>query len=90
MFDKLNKMCKRINELRSLFASTMKKKGSSQDFSFTEAQNGMFSILGLSVDQVQKLKNEYSIYMANSSRVNMAGVSHKNVDYLTDSILAVL
>ena len=86
----LNKMCKRINDLRSLFASTMKKKGSTQDFSFTEAHNGMFSILGLSTDQVQRLKNDYSIYMANSSRVNMAGVSHENIDYLTNSILAVL
>jgi len=86
----LNKMCKRINDLRSLFASTMRKKGSTQDFSFTEAHSGMFSILGLSTDQVQRLKNEYSIYMANSSRINMAGVSHENVDYLTDSILAVL
>ena len=86
----LESMCERINSMRTLFTEQMQKKGSKQDFSFVRSQYGMFSILGLSVEQVQKLKKEYSVYMVNSSRVNIAGISKDNIGYLTDSVLAVL
>lgn len=86
----LDGMCQRINSMRSLFTDQMEKKGSKQDFNFVRSQYGMFSMLGLSVEQVQRLKHEYSVYMVNSSRVNIAGISEANIDYLTNSILAVL
>jgi len=86
----LDGMCQRINSMRKLFTEQMEKKGSKQDFSFVRSQYGMFSMLGLSVEQVQRLKKEYSVYMVNSSRVNIAGISEGNIDYLTDSVLAVL
>jgi aspartate aminotransferase len=86
----LEGMCKRINSMRKLFTDKMAAKGSKQDFSFVSSQYGMFSMLGLSVDQVQRLKKDYSVYMVNSSRVNIAGISEDNIDYLTDSVLAVL
>ena len=86
----LDGMCKRINTMRELFAGKMKQKGSQQDFGFVSSQFGMFSMLGLTVEQVQRLKKEYSVYMVNSSRVNIAGISESNIEYLTDSVLAVL
>ena len=86
----LSIMQKRINDLRETFADQMQTKGSNRDFEFIKSQNGMFSILGLSVEQVQRLRSEFSIYMVNSSRINIAGVSVDNVDYLTESILSVL
>lgn len=86
----LNGMSRRINTLREMFTDNMEKKASSRDFSFVKSQYGMFSMLGLSVEQVQRLRNEFSIYMVNSSRVNIAGINPGNIDYLTDSILAVL
>jgi len=86
----LDGMCRRINELRALFADTMKKKGSPRDFDFIKGQKGMFSFLGLEKEQVHRLRNEYSIYFVDNSRINVAGISSTNIDYLTDSILAVL
>lgn len=86
----LDGMCGRINDLRALFADTMKKKGAPQDFGFIKNQKGMFSFLGLDKDQVRRLREEYSIYVVANSRINVAGISPVNVDYLTDSILAVL
>lgn len=86
----LDGMCLRINELRALFADTMKKKGSPRDFEFIKGQKGMFSFLGLEKEQVHRLRNEYSIYFVDNSRINVAGISSANVDYLTESILAVL
>lgn len=86
----LEGMCGRINSMRKLFTEQMQQKGSKQDFSFIRSQYGMFSMLGLSVEQVQRLRTEYSVYMASSSRINIAGISSANINYLTDSVLAVV
>lgn len=83
-------MCRRINDLRALFADTMKKKGSPRDFDFIKNQKGMFSFLGLDKELVHRLREEYSIYFVDNSRVNVAGISPANVEYLTESIIAVL
>ena len=88
--DELESMQHRINSLRKLFSTKMQEKGSKKDFSFIEQQNGMFSILGLSKEQVHRLRSEFSVYMVDSSRINVAGISPDNVEYLTDSIIAVL
>ena len=50
----------------------------------------MFSFLGLSPEQVQTLGDDYSIYMVKSSRINVAGISNSNIDYLAESIAKVL
>jgi aspartate aminotransferase len=86
----LDEMRERINDLRIIFADTLAEKNSSIDFSFVKKQYGMFSFLGLSKEQIQRLRDEYSIYMVGSSRANVAGISPKNIDYLTDAIISVL
>lgn len=86
----LDEMRERINGLRVMFVDALAEKGSSTDFSFIKNQFGMFSFLGLSKDQIQRLRDEYSIYMVGSSRANIAGISPKNIDYLTDAIISVL
>jgi aspartate aminotransferase len=50
----------------------------------------MFSFLGLSETQVQRLQEEFSVYMVGSSRINVAGVNHSNIDYLAESVARVL
>jgi aspartate aminotransferase len=82
----LTQMCHRINNLRSLLVRMLQDKGVNADFSFIEDEKGMFSFLGISPEQVQRLKDEFSIYMMNSSRINVAGISHNNIDYLVDSL----
>lgn len=88
--NELNAMRERINRLRALLADTLARKNAPVDFSFIRQQRGLFSLLGLDKAQVQRLREEFSIYMVDSSRVNIAGISPKNVDYLADSIIAVL
>jgi aspartate aminotransferase len=80
----------RINKLRSQLVNTLKAKGVARDFSFIEKEKGMFSFLGISVDQVQTLIQDYSIYLVDSSRINIAGINDNNIDYLTDSLIKVL
>ena len=50
----------------------------------------MFSFLGLSVEQVHKLKNEYSIYMTDTSRISVAGLTAEKLDYVSKAIVSVL
>ena len=86
----LDEMRQGINELRALLADTLAKKNSPMDFSFIKEQRGMFSFLGISKEQVQRLRDEHSIYIVGSSRINVAGVNSKNIDYLTDAIISIL
>lgn len=80
----------RINGLRTELVNALKAKGIDQDFSFIQREKGMFSFLGLSVEQVRSLINDYSIYLVDSSRINIAGINGSNIDYLADSIKKVL
>ena len=64
--------------------------GIERDFSFLRRQSGMFSFLGLSVDQVRQLREQYSIYTVNSARVNIASFNDSNIDYFVDSLKTVL
>ena len=43
-------------------------------------QNGMFSMLALDKDQIQKLREDHGIYMAGSGRINIAGLTMGNID----------
>jgi len=80
----------RINQLRVLLVDKLSAQNVDRDFSFIAKQHGMFSFLGLSVAQVDQLREQFSIYMVGSSRVNIAGISQSNIDYLAQSIAAVL
>jgi aspartate aminotransferase len=86
----LTEMRDRINGLRSQFVKQIQSIGIEQDFSFIEREKGMFSFLGVNVDQVQTLVNDYSIYLVNSSRINVAGINDANIEYLSNSLATVL
>ena len=88
--NELTEMRDRINGLRRELVSKLKEAGVDADFSFIEREKGMFSFLGLSVEQVQKLISDYSVYLVNSSRINVAGINKANIDYLVDAIARVL
>ena len=63
---------------------------SGRDFGFIQQEKGMFSFLGLSAEQAIRLREEYSVYMLDSSRINVAGINARNIDYLADAVAAVL
>jgi aspartate aminotransferase len=88
--DELTEMRDRINGLRRMLVDKLKAIGVAKDFSFIQNEKGLFSFLGLSKEQVATMVNEYSIYLVGSSRINVAGINNKNIDYLADSIAKVL
>lgn len=86
----LTLMRNRINGLRAHLVTRFQAAGIVEDYSFIEREKGMFSFLGVNVDQVQSLINDYSIYLVNSSRINVAGVNTDNIEYLASSLATVL
>jgi len=83
-------MRNRINGLRKTLVEKIHTAGIEKDFSFLERQSGMFSFLGLSVDQVTRLREEFSIYTVNSARVNIASFNDSNIDYFVGALRKVL
>ena len=86
----LKTMRDRINGNRQILVDKLIENGVTRDFSFITQQKGMFSFLGISPEQVQRLQDEFSIYLVGSSRMSIAGIAQDNVDYLTQSIAKVL
>ena len=83
-------MRNRINGLREKLVAKLAASGVSKDFSFIKDQRGMFSYSGLTLEQVRTLRSEYSIYIADTGRMSIAGVSDNNIDYLCESIAKVV
>ena len=80
----------RINHMRKLFVETMHAQGVKQDFSFITRQRGMFSFSGLSKEQVEALRDQHSIYIVGSGRINVAGMTTSNMEPLCQAIASVL
>ena len=80
----------RINAVRKTFVETMAAKTDKMDFSFVAKQRGMFSFSGLSVEQVHAMRDEHSIYIVDSGRISIAGITSGNMEALCSAIAAVL
>ena len=86
----VTKMRERLREMRNLLDKALAEKAPGHDFSHVIRATGMFCFLGLTRQQIMQLKTDFGIYMVNSSRINIAGITVENVSYLADSIVATL
>ncbi len=80
----------RLREMRVLLNDALRARAPDHDFSHLVRATGMFCFLGISPEQVARLKKEFGVYMVDSSRINIAGITAGNVNYLADAIAAVL
>ena len=83
-------MRERIKAMRSALVSGLASRGVEGDFSFIERQRGMFSFSGLSNEVVAWLRDNKSIYVVTGGRINLAGLTKNNIDYVCDSIAEAL
>ena len=86
----LTQMRERIAGLRVQLVESLSSLQQARDFSFIAKERGMFSFLGLTVEQVRKLKSDYSIYMTDTSRISVAGLTKEKMNYVSKAIVAVL
>lgn len=85
----LGQICERINGLRGQFQEAL-TAATGRDFGFIGTEHGMFSFLGLSVEQAQRLREEQSVYMLDSSRINIAGLNANNLGRVVEAVASVL
>jgi len=82
----LNVMSNRIKDMRLLLKSELERIGTPGKWDHIESQIGMFSYTGLKESQCDWLKNERSLYLMRSGRINMCAVTPSNVKYVASSI----
>ncbi|MBS4167857.1 amino acid aminotransferase [Parachlamydia sp. AcF125] len=82
----LEKMRKRIADVRKSFVEGLLKASCQIDFSFMNRQLGMFSFSGLNEKQVLTLREKYGIYTPLNGRINVAGLNSSNLDYVVQAV----
>ena len=86
----LGEMRDRIKLMRNSLVTKLAEAGAKRDFSFVNAQRGMFSYSGLNADQVERLKTEFGIYAVSTGRICVAALNSKNIDGVAKAIATVL
>ncbi len=86
----LGVMRARINGLRQQLVAQLRSACPAREFGFIAQQQGMFSLLGLSVEEVKRIRAERHVYMTDDSRINIAGLREDNLDYFAQSVAHVL
>ena len=86
----LGQMRDRIKAIRHELVAKIRAQRADFDFSFVVNQRGLFSYSGLSREQMQRLRKEYSLYAIDSGRICVAAINSRNVDYVARAIASVL
>lgn len=76
--DELDQMRERMRQMRVKLAAAGKVGG--VDLTALAAQNGLFSIIPFTPEQVQAMREKHGVYFAGSGRINVAGLTMANID----------
>ncbi len=76
--DELDTMRTRMAQVRAKLATA--GKAGSIDLSPLGSQNGLFSIVPLTSEQILAMREKHGVYMAGSGRINVAGLTMGNID----------
>ena len=86
----LDEMRARMLRLREDFAEALRRQSNTDRFDFLKIHRGMFSRLGATPDQVERLRTEHGVYMVADSRINVAGLPEGDLDKLAAAIWNVM
>ena len=86
----LEEMRLNMLSLRQGLADALRRETNSDRFDFVAEHRGMFSRLGLTLEQVMQLRTEHAIYMVGDSRINIAGLPKDGLDKLAKAIASVI
>ncbi len=86
----VEEMRERILAMRNALHQVLSAKLPDRDFDYFLHQRGMFSYTGLTAAQVDRLKDEFGVYLVRSGRMCVAGLNTKNVEAVASAMAAVL
>ncbi|WP_114764761.1 aromatic amino acid transaminase [Vibrio rhodolitus] len=87
--DELTSMQKRLVTLRNSLCAEFNRAHNTSEFDFIQSHKGMFTVLGFTQEQMAKLREEFGIYGVGDGRINIAGLTEKDIPYVADAILKV-
>ncbi len=85
--DELDQMRTRMRQVRARLAAAGKVGG--VDLTPLGSQNGLFSIIPFTPDQVQAMRERHGVYFAGSGRINVAGLTMANIDQFIAAVADV-
>ena len=88
--DELAEMTAIVRANRKLLVETAGAMGLGNRLSYIETQNGMFSMLPTTKEDVIAMREKYGVYAVGAGRINLCGVNANNVEHLVTAIRDVL
>lgn len=85
----LSEMQQRLLNLRKILCNELRNNYNTSQFDFIESHKGMFTVLGFSQDQMARLREEYGIYGVGDGRINVAGLTERDIPYVAQAIVNV-
>ena len=86
----LDGMRSRIKDNRRSLVAALEARSIPGDWSGIATQRGMFALLGLTTDQVSRLRDEHGVYVVGRGRINVAGFTSANLNPFADALRTVL
>jgi aromatic-amino-acid transaminase len=80
----------RILAMRQELVNALKQAIPNGNFDYLLKQRGMFSYTGLSAAQVDRLREEFGVYLIASGRMCVAGLNTRNVQRVAQAFAAVM
>jgi len=85
----LNEMSARIRRLRLQLAEGFRAAGEGDKFDYFAYHKGVFSLTGLTGDQIARLRDEYAIYLVTDGRMNIAGLRESEIERVVEAFVAI-
>jgi len=80
----------RILAMRQTLVDVLKDAVPGHNFDYLLQQRGMFSYTGFSAQQVERLREEFGVYLIASGRMCVAGLNSSNVQRVAKAFAAVM
>ncbi|SFT92390.1 aromatic amino acid aminotransferase apoenzyme [Kosakonia arachidis] len=80
----------RIQAMRQQLVQVLRETVPGGNFDYLLRQRGMFSYTGLSAMQVDRLREEFGVYLIASGRMCVAGLNSRNVQRVAQAFAAVM
>jgi aspartate/tyrosine/aromatic aminotransferase len=87
--NELSGMCERDKSVRASFAAALKRATNSARFDFLTVHKGMFSLLPISNEEINRLREEHAVYLVQGGRINVAGLRMSQIDRVAEAIAEV-
>lgn len=78
----------RIHSMRGRLSDQL-AGSNTRDYGFIGRQRGMFAMLGLAQDVVERMRGEHRVYVGTGGRINIAGLTERNVSHVAAAIAAI-